>query len=258
MKRLALLLLLLAGPLLRAQEEVLSRVDSLVDNYTAFISRESAEVKKGECDYLIGSLADTVMKARVASRLYGIYSGSRVMGDESVAIYLWDKWLSDKTLPMPSEEDWLDAKMFAEFNRNSLLGMQAPSLKMRRPCMGSRIFPRPGRNAIIFFYDTDCGKCKLESAVLPGVMKDWNVRTDFYAVYVGSDKSKWRTWRREFRLDNPRVRVFHLWDPEVDSDFIRNYGVLSTPKLFLIDSDGRIRGRRLEVENLLQLLPYVQ
>lgn len=258
MKRLLILFLLLAGPFLRAQDRILSKVDSLVDNYTSFISREGIETKQLECDYLIGSLTDTVMKARVASRLYDIYSTSKLMGDESVAIYVWDKWLSDKALPMESEDKWLDARMFVEFNRSSLLGMQAPRLNLRRPCLGRKMIPGKGRVSILYFFDTDCGKCKLETAVFPKLMKEWNVRTDFYAVYVGSDKARWREWRKSFHLDNPNLRVFHLWDPEVDSDFIRYYGVLSTPGLFLINSDGRIIGRRLEVENLLQLLPYIR
>lgn len=257
MKRLLILLLLLAGPLAKAQDPAMVKLDSLVDNYVTFIMPESIEAKQAECDFLIGSVSDTLMRSRIACRLFERFKESRVMGDEAVSIYVWDKWLADRTLSMKDEDSWFDAKMFAEFNRSSLLGMQAPELKLRRPCGCRFVLPRRGRAAIIYFYNIDCGKCKLENQVLPTVMQAWGLDTDFYAVYVGDDKAAWKEFRKNFDLGNPHLKVKHLWDPKVSSDYIRKYGVLSTPKIFVTKSDGRIAGRRLEVENLPQMLPLL-
>lgn len=232
---------------------VYEKLDSLADRYTSLISLEPVEVKQQECDFLLSSISDSLMLNHLAERLYNRYSKSPLMGDEAVAIYLWDNWFESRRVEFSSEEKYLDAKIFARFNRQSLIGLQAPSLTLCRPCGGKTVLPRPGRTAIVFFYDTDCAKCKLETKVLPTVLKNWKVKADFYAVYVGTDKDKWKKWRREFRLGNCNLKVIHLWDPEMESDFVQSYGVLSTPKLFVIKNDGRIAGRRLEVENLPQL-----
>lgn len=229
------------------------KLDSLADRYMSLICIEPVEIKQQECDFLLASIDDSLMQSHLAQRLYNNYRKSPFMGDEAVAIYLWDNWFESRIVNFESEGEYADAKVFARFNRQSLIGCTAPSLTLCRPCSGTTVIPRPGRSAILFFYDTDCAKCKLETKVLPTVLKGWKAKADFYAVYVGTDKEKWKKWRKEFKLGNCNLKVIHLWDPELESDFVQNYGVLSTPKLFIIKNDGTILGRRLEVENLPQL-----
>ncbi len=264
MKRLAAILTAVLVPILsvgRAYTDcpdacdslVLEKLDSLADRYTGLISLEPVEVKQQECDFLLSSVGDSLILNHLAERLFNKYSKSPLMGDEAVAIYLWDNWFENRRAEFSSEEKYLEAKVFTRFNRQSLIGLQAPSLALCRPCGGKRVIPRPGHSAILFFYDTDCAKCKLETALLPEILKEWKAGADFYAVYVGTDKAKWKKWRREFKLGNCKLKVIHLWDPEMESDFVQSYGVLSTPKLFVIKNDGLIAGRRLEVENLPQL-----
>jgi hypothetical protein len=55
-------------------------------------------------------------------------------------------------------------------------------------------------------------------------------------------------------LDATKTRVRHLWDPGLNSDFQRKYGVIQTPRMFLIAPDGTILGRGLDARALAQLL----
>ena len=50
------------------------------------------------------------------------------------------------------------------------------------------------------------------------------------------------------------VTVVHAWDPQGVSDFALKYDVLGTPRMFLVDADGFIVGRRLNSEALKRLL----
>ena len=81
---------------------------------------------------------------------------------------------------------------------------------------------------------------------------------DFYAVYTGDDKEAWERYVSE-RLDvSPaNSRVYHLWDPTLDSDFQRKYGVVQTPRLFLVRPDGIIKGRGLNSTALSIMLDKV-
>jgi hypothetical protein len=47
--------------------------------------------------------------------------------------------------------------------------------------------------------------------------------------------------------------MVHLWDPEVESDFQRKYGVLQTPRMFLVGPDGTVVGRGLDTPALQML-----
>ena len=54
-----------------------------------------------------------------------------------------------------------------------------------------------------------------------------------------------------------KTSLTHLWDPELDSDFQRKYGVVSTPRLLLVRPDGVIAGRGLDVKALETLLEEI-
>lgn len=230
------------------------KLDSLMDVYVRSIRTESEEAKSGEADYMIGAAADSATRQHIALWLFDYYKESRVMGEEAVAIHIYDRWFADGTVPMRSEFDAMDAKLFADFNRNSLIGMQAPEICLRKPCGGTATIPSGGRAAMLWFFDTACGKCRVEAEVLPSVLEqDTQVSVTFYAVYAGQDRKSWRQFRRSFKVKNPLVRIVHLWDPEIDSDYLRLYGVISTPRLYMVSSRGEIIGRRLEVENLPEM-----
>lgn len=255
----AILLVLACSLSLHAQESPYAVLDSLLSNYTLAIQTQDIASKEAECDYLIASVNDRDMRAHIATSLFNHYRNAPVMGDEAVAIYIFDKWFAGGDMKMEGEFAQLDAEMFANINRSSLIGMQAPLLKLRKPCAGRAEVPGKGRAVILWFYDTACGKCKVEGKVLPGVLdREVDFPVDFCAIYTGQSRKEWKAFRKAFKLENDNIRLSHFWDPEVASDYIRLYGVASTPRMFITTPDGIIAGRRLEVESLVRILPVIK
>ena len=260
MRRLLLILpaVLLTLLPLRAQVDSadVAKTLSLVDEYVKALESERLETKLSECDFLVGTCTDSLLRQAVAVRLYEHYAESPLMGDESVAVHLYDRWFADGTVAFPSADAQFQARLFAEFNRSSLLWQPAPVLEMSGMEEEPVTVPAPsGRLGVLYFYDTDCAKCKLETILLRRYLEEQESDLDFYAVYVGSDRESWLAYAREsLQPDSPHVRVIHAWDPEAASDFPRLYGILQTPRLFLVDRSGVIIGRRLTVDALRQLL----
>lgn len=257
---LCIALALILGTGLRAQdrqsEAAYAALDSLIIRYVGAIQAESVETKTGECDFLIGSVKDSLMRNHVAAKLFSYYREAPVMGDEAVAIYLYDEWFAKGKVAFRGEFEGLDAEMFCNMNRNTLLGMDAPSIAGRKACGGRRNLPAEGVTSILWFYDTSCSKCVAESKVLPSVLeKSVDFPLTLVCFYAGRDRKAWREFRRTFRVNNPNVKIEHYWDPDVDSDYLRLYGVISTPKMYMVAPEGSIIGRRLEMESLQQLLP---
>ena len=258
-KLLAIVCALCMGMTLQAQkpaEGAYAVLDSLALNYMGAIQMEDTETKQHECDYLLSSVKDSLLRQHLAVSLFNYYREAPVMGDEAVAIWLYDTWFAKGRVAFPGEFEGLDAQMFCNMNRNTLLGMDAPVLKARKPCGGRVTVPVAGATTLLWFYDTACSKCVVEAKVFPGVLES---AVDFpltvVAFYAGQDKKAWRAFRRNFKVKNPNVKLLHCWDPEVDSDYLRLYGVISTPKMYLVAPEGSIIGRRLELESLQQLLP---
>ena len=266
MRRLALLLLSLAAvfPSARAAVQAdtlrLKALDDPLARYVETLEGEDVAVKMEECDLLIEAATDSLVRERIARKLYDHYRHSPVMGDEAVAIHLTDKWFATGRVSMSSDVELMDAKVFAAFNRQSLIGMPAPGMELE-DTLGRPAALSPGRTggrmAVLYFYDTGCVKCRAETIVLRGVLEDGDYPVDFYAVYTGSDPEAWREWRTgKWNINAPSTRFHHFWDPDLSSDFQRKYGVLSTPKVFLVAADGTILGRNLDPPALVQLLRH--
>ena len=237
---------------------VTAAFDSKLNEYFAAMEALPASGKIEECDFILNSCPDSLLRQYAAVRIYDHFLGSKLMGDEAVAVHMVDDWFAPKRISMYSEVDLLNAQVFARFHRSSLIGMKAPELELLTPDGEKETLPVTGRPAILFFYDTSCSKCKLETLLLKPVLESIAFPMDFFAVYSGIYSEQWEDYRdTRWDVTSDNVAIHHLWDPELDSDFQMLYGVLQTPQLLLVDNTGRIVGRGLDSEALSKLLPSV-
>ena len=251
------LLLLVLPVMLHAQQADSLRFaalgQKLSEYYNAMLG-ESPQVQQQECDFLIESTSDSLLRQFVALDIFSHYLESKVMGAENVAVHVFDKWFATGAVRMKSEADFFAAKVYADFNRMSLTGKKAQVLELEN--MNGEIVqvPGKGRYALLFFYDTDCAKCKVESILLRNFLSVHDYPVDVYAVYTGDDRKSWEDFvAGKLNID----KASHLWDPSLKSDFQRRYGVLQTPRMLLIDPEGIIIGRGLDVDALASLMDAI-
>lgn len=232
-------------------------LDAKLKEYVDAIEAAGPQVQKEECDFLIESTADSLVRQHIALRLYDHYLNSRVMGAEAVAIHILDEWFFSDKVKMPDDVSLLNARVYADFNRRSLIGEKAPALRVE-DISGSQVClydTLPDRYSVLYFYDTDCAKCRIETLHLKHLLSSGRYHVDLYAFYSGSNRESWEKYVADrMHIDSDCVSVTHVWDPGMDSDFQRKYGVLQTPRMFLIRQDGVIVGRGLDTEALTALL----
>lgn len=237
---------------------VTAALDSKLDEYFAALESLPASAKIEECDFILESCTDSLVRQYAAVRIYDHFLGSKVMGDEAVSVHMVDDWFTPGRTKMYSDVDLLNAQVYAQFHRSSLIGMQAPSLTLLTPEGEEDTAPGHGRVSILFFYDTSCSKCRLETMRLKPVLESITFPVEFYAVYSGIFDDQWTEYREQrWNFTPGNVTFHHLWDPELDSDFQMLYGVLQTPQMLLVDENGVIVGRGLDSEALSKLLPSV-
>ena len=238
----------LAGVLalsLQAQEPY-PQLGAKLDSYLAALVGESASAQSAECDFLINTTQDSLLRQYVALKLYDHYLQSPVMGDDAVAVHVAREWLLSGKVAMHSEEDLFNARLFVEFNQHSLIGMAAPAVTLFSPSGEGVQLPPAGEWSVLYFYDTSCSTCKRETARLKDFVQESDVPV--FAIYVGGSDTAWEAYRTDF------PGVTHLWDPTFSSDWQRLYGVLQTPRMFLVNPSGVIVGRGLDTPALRQLL----
>lgn len=226
-----------------------------LDGYLAAIETSGPAVQIEESDFLIETPEDSLVRQFVAMKIYEHYLNSKVMGSETVAIHVLDEWFFSGKIKMYNDIDLLNAKVYADFNRQSLIGMNAPQLTLLTRDNESRdLFSEaPGAYQILYFYDASCAKCKYETPRMVSLLAEGKYPVEVIAVYVGDNTQAWDEYVAKY-FSAGDVQITHLWDPEVDSDFQRKYGVLQTPRMLLIAPDGTIVGRGLDTEALELLL----
>ena len=229
-----------------------------LNEYFAAIETSGVEVQIEESDFLIGMPTDSLVRQFVAVKVYEHYLNSPVMGSETVAIHVLDEWFLSGKVKMYNDIDFLNARIFADFNRQSLIGSKAPQLTLLTRTNEQRAFfdEAPEAYKILYFYDAGCAKCKLETPRLVRFLATGDYPVELLAVYAGDSANAWDEYvAKYFSTDQVcSAQITHLWDPEIDSDFQRKYGVLQTPRMFLIAPDGTIIGRGLDTIALEQLL----
>lgn len=239
-------------------------INGKVREYLNAIVAEPVGVQQEEIDFLIGTCSDSLVRQAVALDIYSYYMESKVMGVEALAVYMCDKWFIPGKIKMRDNAELMGAKIFAQFNRSSLLGMNAPeftlldSLGNRVSLFGSTGNIASGRYSILYFYSTDCAKCRMETILLRNILENDNFDADFYAINTGRNRAEWlRYVRLQMDIDAPSTRIYHLWDPEMTSDFQIKYGILQTPGMFLVSPEGKILGRKLDALSLEKLLSTI-
>lgn len=251
MKRVLMVLTaLFAAGLLWAQNPQYEALGAKLDEYLAAIAGEPVAVQNAECDFLIESCKDSLTRQYVALKLYDHYLRSKIMGEDGVAVHLADAWFIPGKVAMHSDLDLLDAKVFAEFNRDALLGVKAPQLALLSPDNETVVVPESGSYTVLYFFDTSCSTCRIETPRLCKFLKETDFPLTTVAVYTGMEPEEWEEYRAS-SLDAPGL--VHVWDPELDSDYQRKYGVLQTPRMFLVGPDGTILGRGLDTPALALL-----
>lgn len=234
-------------------QEDINMVMSVFDGQqpSDIISRADAFIRTGK------SPEET---ARIAYYMYNYYRNSKIMGYDEVAVYISDTYFINGRYTLPDEEKMLEMRLFAEANRHSLIGMQAPELTMQDPA-GAMVDILPGDQdyTVLYFYDDECASCIRTTPALMQYMMRSSTGINFsvYMIYTQDDRDRWMEYIRRaiapFSLPS-NVKVTHLWDPDMTSGFVTKYGVVSTPKLFLLDRNGVIIGRDLTPTALGQVV----
>lgn len=235
---------------------------SLAEYLAAMESLDTAR-KTEEADFIIGSCDRDSIRDRVAVKVYEHFLNSPVMGDEAVAIHVTDKWFATGRAKMMNDIDLINARIYADFNRSSLIGMKAPALRLRTPdgsfedVLGGDGELAGGcpRLRVLFFYDTSCASCRMETILLRSMFGQRDYCLDFLAVDTASDRDAWTDFiSRNLDFNLPSASLRHFWDPDRDSGYEVKYGVLQTPRMYLIGTDGTILGRNLDTQALMSLL----
>jgi len=157
-----------------------------------------------------------------------------------------------------------------------LLGKTAPNLtlpdSLNKP---HTLHDIKAKHTVLVFWDPSCGHCKTTLPKLYALYDSIRTKSiEVYAVCVENDLGKWKEFIREKNLDwinvsilEPSWEAYQKFYTNNNLDYNRDkylidqmnlkrpyYDITSTPVIYLLDENKKIVAKRLDVDNLRELL----
>ena len=228
-----------------------------VQQYLALLQYNHYGTVKEKVYELIESGEDRSLQGKLAHTAYEFFYNTKIMGQEGIAVEIARDWFLSNKLEWPNEEGKFMLRTFVEFNRHSLIGMDAPELNLQ-DTTGTTVPLRSmdTEYTIVYFYTDDCRSCREETPKLVDFVNGYSHGPlSVYAVYAEGNPDKWKKYINDnLYIWHPFVNWVNVYDPDYSSGFQMLYNVIKTPQMFLLDKEMKIIGSGLSVESLKQLL----
>ncbi|MBK8847996.1 MAG: DUF5106 domain-containing protein [Bacteroidetes bacterium] len=181
------------------------------------------------------------------------FETSKIMGLDAVFVHMVNNyykrpkayWLSDDGLYKIQERaKQLDPILLGKKVRNIVL---QDSLEHYRSMYDIR-----NKYTLLLFWDPDCGHCQ---KVVPKVRdfydktKQNGIDLEVYGVCTEAEVEKWKKYMREKNLNWINVADFKFRD-----NFRHDFDISTTPQIFLLDTDKKLIAKKLEIEQVEDLI----
>lgn len=215
------------------------------------------------------------------------YEQSKVMGFDKIFVHICDKYIiSGKAKQVYTDETVKKIKERADIMRNLLLESKAPELYMIDTTYGKQVmkmgfdtaktsqgvtelyykniekltpmfktlYTIKSKFTVLVFWSVDCGHCQTEIPKLNQELKELKGKVEFttLAVYTKEDYEAWRKFIIEKKLD-----FVNVFDPIHINNLKEKYDIYSTPVIYILDKDKKIKAKRLGSEQVIDMLKFL-
>lgn len=178
---------------------------------------------------------------------------SKIMGMDAAFVKIAKRYY------VSGQADWINKENRDKIEREvlltqyNLIGLTAPELKLQT-LEGKWISLHETKApfTLLLFWEENCGHCKTTVPLVKNKLMDKFKPYGFkvFAVHTMRDKEKWE----KFVIEHELFDFINCWDPQDQTNFKAYYNVLSTPILYLLDKDKKIIAKKLDVEQLTDML----
>lgn len=187
--------------------------------------------------------------------MLGYYERTKIMGMDKVFLDI------AKNYYLSGKADWVDSTFLSKLRDRvrkiepNIIGEKAHDLKPMELSNGAftSLYKVEADYTILVFWDPGCGHCK---KAMPKIKKIYdkfkNKGVEVFAVCTITDTAEWKKFIREKHLED----FINVIDRYNLSHFRDYYDIYSTPVIYLLDKDKKILAKRIDPEQLDELLEY--
>lgn len=218
------------------------------------------------------------------------YEQSKIMGFDKVFVHIADKYIiSGKAKGTYSEETVKGIKERVDIMRNLLLDAKVSELYMIDTTNGKpvrkmgfdtasssksitdlyyknidKLTPMfktlssvNAKYTILVFWAADCGHCQTEVPKLHESLKELKGKIDHKVFAVQTKDELYESWKK-FIVEKKLTDFIHVFDPVHINNLKERFDIYSTPVIYLLDKDKKIKAKRLGAEQVADMLKNLE
>ncbi|TAE39826.1 MAG: DUF4369 domain-containing protein [Runella slithyformis] len=242
-------------------EEALVRTPFLqrkLDRYMENLTYPVADSLMAAADFTIGkTLAanNREMKAYCIWYLTSKYENPEIVGIEATFVHLAEKYYLTGVMPVTDSSTIKNIRERVTTLKPLLAGKTMPALALTDTAGVLRsLADIKASYTIVVFYDPDCGHCRESTPVLKAFYEKNKTsrNVQIFAASVTRSPDQWKKYIREFGIAD----WIHGYDLSFTIDFRRNFDVITTPAIYVLDKNKTILARRMPADQLDGFLDF--
>lgn len=190
------------------------------------------------------------------------YVNPEFMGQDAVFVHIWEKYINSGQTDFFTEQykEFMSKRAYSLMA--NLIGRQAANLEMV-DSLGKQtnLYDVKSDMVVVCFWDPTCSHCKETVPRLDSIYHaKWiNQGVKMYGVMTDGGKENWVNFIKDHRL-NDWIHVYQLPSKEVEDNaagrasYKQLYDVYQTPMLYLLDQDKRIIAKKLNFDQLNEVI----
>lgn len=182
------------------------------------------------------------------------YESSKIMGMDAVFSHIVEKYYVTKQVTWTDSTQLhkiIDKGMTLKY---TLLGKKAPPIVMQ-DSTGKQVslYDVKSKYTLVVFWEQGCGHCKKE---IPKLLELYNSKLKARGVEIFAIESeeKFKDWKK-FIIEH-KLNWINVWEPDDYKRAVtkKYYFIESTPVLFLLDENKIIKAKKIEADQLEDIL----
>lgn len=265
--------------------------DDRVKNYFERVIVNHPDTVIKEIDIMLAKCNENSM---IYNQLIGYftykYEQSKIIGFDKVFVHLADKYiLPGKAKGVYTDETAKKIKERVDIMRNLLLDAKVAELYMIDTTDGGKVrkmgfdtasssksvtdlyyknldkltpmfktlYSIKSKYTILVFWAADCGHCQTEIPKLHENLEGIKGSIDFSVFAVQTKDDLYISWKK-FIIEKKLTNFIHVFDPVHINNLKERFDIYSTPVIYILDKDKKIKAKRLGAEQVVDFLKYLE
>jgi thiol-disulfide isomerase/thioredoxin len=123
--------------------------------------------------------------------------------------------------------------------------------------MFKSLYEVKAKYTVLIFWAADCGHCQKEVPKLHENLKSLKGKIDVKVYAVQTKKELFDSWKK-FQVENKLTDFINVFDPIHLNNLKERFDIYSTPVIYILDKDKRIKAKRLDAEQVVSMLKTLE